>query len=237
MNCPFAWTHLMNKKMVLVYFATEYLSVAVVGAAILLSAGRMDWWPAWGVVAVMAVNLTFVGVVLLRFQPDLMAERMHPPKSAESWDRVLVSILRLTQFARYILGGLDFRYGWTHNFPLWLQILGIAGCLLGYGLFAWAMASNSFFSQVVRIQTDRGHIVAANGPYRFVRHPSYAGMIVFELAMSALLGSWWAVLAGIACIGLFILRTGLEDRMLQSELPGYKHYTLKVKFRLIPGLW
>jgi protein-S-isoprenylcysteine O-methyltransferase Ste14 len=227
----------MSKKMVLIYFATEYVSVAVVGAAIMLSAGRMDWWPAWAVVAVMGVNLTAVGIVLLLFQPNLMAERMNPPKSAKTWDRTLVSILRLMQLARYILGGLGLRYGWTQGFPLWLQIAGIAGCLLGYGVFAWAMASNSFFSQVVRVQTDRGHTVALSGPYRFIRHPSYAGMIVFEFTMSALLGSWWAVLAGAVCAGLFVLRTALEDRTLLSELPGYKEYAQKVKARLIPGVW
>lgn len=227
----------MNKNKVLIYFTIEYFSVAVVGAAIMFSAGRMDWWPAWAVVAVMAVNLTAVGIVLLRFQPNLMAERMHPPKSAKSWDRTLVSILRLTQLARYILGGLGLRYGWTQGFPVWLQIAGIAGCLAGYGLFAWAMASNSFFSQVVRVQTDRGHTVATSGPYRFVRHPSYAGMIVFEFAMSALLGSWWAVLAGAVCAGLFVLRTALEDRTLLVELTGYREYSEKVKARLIPGVW
>jgi len=227
----------MNKKMVLTYFTVEYLSVAVVGAAIMLSAGRKDWWPAWAVVAVMAVNLTAVGIVLLRFQPNLMAERMYPPKSAKTWDQTLVSILRLTQLARYILGGLGLRYGWMHGFPLWLQIAGIAGCLLGYAVFAWAMASNSFFSQVVRVQTDRGHTVAMSGPYRFVRHPSYAGMIMFEFAMSALLGSWWAVLTGAVCAGLFVLRTALEDRTLMSELPGYKEYAQKVKYRLIPRVW
>ncbi len=227
----------MNKKMIAIYFAIEYLSVAIVAATIMLSAGRTDWWPALSVAAVMAVNQTIVGIVLLRFQPNLLEERMHPPQSAKRWDRTLVSILRLTQLARYILGGLDLRYGWTHGFPLWLQIAGIAGCLLGYGVFAWAMASNSFFSQVVRVQRDRGHTVATSGPYRFVRHPSYAGMIVFEFAMSALLGSWWAVLAGAVSAGLFVLRTALEDRTLQAELPGYKEYAQKVKARLIPGVW
>ncbi|MRR29283.1 hypothetical protein EG834_02870, partial [bacterium] len=165
----------MNKKMVLTYFITEYLSVVVVSAVIMLCAGRLDWWPAWAFTFVMIVNQTVVGVALLHCQPDLMAERMHPPRSAKRWDRALLSLLRLIQFARYILAGLDLRYGWTLNFPIWLQIVGIAGCLLGYAFFAWAMASNSFFSQVVRIQTDRGHSVAAGGPYRFVRHPSYAG--------------------------------------------------------------
>lgn len=227
----------MNKKMIAIYFAIEYLSVAIVAATIMLSAGRTDWWPAWSVAAVMAVNQTIVGIVLLRFQPNLMAERMHPPQSAKNWDRTLVSILRLAQFARYILGGLGLRYGWTQGFPLWLQIAGILGCLAGYVVFAWAMASNGFFSQVVRVQTDRGHAVATSGPYRFVRHPSYVGMIVFEFAMSALLGSWWAVLAGAVCAGLFVLRTALEDRTLQAELAGYKEYAQKVKARLIPGVW
>jgi protein-S-isoprenylcysteine O-methyltransferase Ste14 len=228
---------IMNKKMIVTYFAAEYASVAAMGAAVMWSAGRWDWWPAWTAVAVMAVSLTAQGLVLLRCQPGLMEERMKPPKSAKVWDRTLVSVLRLTQLARYILGGLDQRYGWTVGFPTGLQFAGSVGCLLGYALFYWALASNSYFSQVVRVQTDRGHAVATGGPYRVVRHPSYAGMILFELSMAALLGSWWAMLAGGVCVILFILRTALEDRALQSELPGYKEYAQKVRYRLIPGVW
>jgi protein-S-isoprenylcysteine O-methyltransferase Ste14 len=228
---------IMNKKVVAFYFLGEVLSVAGMGVAVFWSAGRIDWWPAWAAIAVWLVSMAAIGVVLLRFHPELMAERLSPPKGAKSWDRALVSILRLTQLARYILAGLDQRYGWTGRFPLAAQIAALALCSLGFALWGWATASNGFFSQVVRIQSDRSHAVATGGPYRYVRHPGYAGMILLDLALGALFASWPALNAGGVCALLLILRTALEDRTLQAELPGYADYARQVRYRLVPGIW
>jgi protein-S-isoprenylcysteine O-methyltransferase Ste14 len=148
-----------------------------------------------------------------------------------------MSILGLTQLVRYIVAGLDQRYGWTGGFPLAAQIAALAVCALGYALVVWATASNTFFSQIVRIQSERGHGVVTGGPYHYVRHPAYVGMIVFELAMSILLASWWALIASGLCAILLILRTALEDRTLQAELTGYVDYSRQVRHRLLPGIW
>ncbi len=98
------------------------------------------------------------------------------------------------------------------------------------------MASNPFFTQVVRIQSERGHTVATGGPYRYVRHPSYLSMILFELALSTLLASGWAIVVGGLCASLLILRTSLEDRVLQTELASYGDYARRVRYRLLPGI-
>ena len=227
----------MNKKSVVLYFLDQVLSLIGVGVALFWSAGRMDWWPAWAAIAVWLVCFTAMDIVIFRLDPDLMAERLSPPKGAKTWDRILLSILRLTQLARYILAGLDQRYGWTGGFPLAVQIAALAVCVLGYALLVWAMASNNFFSQIVRIQSDRGHVVMSGGPYRYVRHPAYVGMILFDLGLSALLASGWALIAGGLCAILIILRTALEDRTLQAELSSYVDYARRVRYRLIPGIW
>jgi len=227
----------MNKKSVVLYFLDQILSIIGVGVALFWSAGRMDWWPAWAALAVWLVCFTAMDIVIFRLDPDLMAERLSPPKGAKTWDRILLSILRLTQLARYILAGLDQRYGWTGGFPLAVQIAALAVCVLGYALLVWAMASNNFFSQIVRIQSDRGHVVMSGGPYRYVRHPAYVGMILFDLGLSALLASGWALIAGGLCAILIILRTALEDRTLQAELSSYVDYARRVRYRLIPGIW
>jgi protein-S-isoprenylcysteine O-methyltransferase Ste14 len=117
------------------------------------------------------------------------------------------------------------------------QIAGLTVCILGHALWIWAMVSNRFFSQIVRIQSERGHAVATAGPYRYVRHPAYLGLIFFDLALSILLASWWALLASGACALLLLLRTALEDRTLQAELTGYGDYARQVRYRLIPGIW
>nr|NIN68360.1 isoprenylcysteine carboxylmethyltransferase family protein [Anaerolineae bacterium]NIN98447.1 isoprenylcysteine carboxylmethyltransferase family protein [Anaerolineae bacterium] len=107
----------------------------------------------------------------------------------------------------------------------------------GYALGVWAIASNAFFSQIVRIQKERGHRVATGGPYRFVRHPGYVGTILVGLAAPIMLGSLWALIPGGAVALLFILRTALEDQTLLGELEGYGTYAGRVRYRLLPGVW
>ena len=227
----------MNKKIIAIYILNEVLSLAGMGVALFWSAGRLDWWAGWGAIAVMFFWLAGVGLVNLRFHPDLLAERLKPPQGAKSWDKAIVSIVRLAQLARYILAGFDLRYGWTGGFPAAVQIAALVIGLLSVALFVWSMASNRFFSQVVRIQADRGHAVATAGPYRYVRHPGYAGSILLELALGVLLASWWGLVASGICAVLLVVRTALEDRTLQAELTGYADYAGMVRYRLVPGIW
>jgi protein-S-isoprenylcysteine O-methyltransferase Ste14 len=227
----------MTKKVIALYLLDQVLSILAAGVALFWSAGRLDWWAAWAALAVWLVTFAAMDVLLIRFNPELMAERLSPPKNAKKWDRAILSILRLAQLARYILAGLDLRYGWTGGFPLVAQIAGLTVCVLGHALWIWAMVSNRFFSQVVRIQSERGHAVAKTGPYRYVRHPAYVGLALFDLALSVLLASWWALLAGGICAILLVLRTSLEDRSLQAELTGYGDYARQVRYRLLPGIW
>jgi protein-S-isoprenylcysteine O-methyltransferase Ste14 len=227
----------MNTKVVTLYILDQILSIVGMGVAVFWSAGRIDWWPAWAAIGVWVVWFSATDILILHFNPELMAERLSPPKGAKTWDKAIMSTFRLTTLVRYILAGLDQRYGWTGDFPLAAQIAALTVCTLSYGLLAWAMVSNSFFSQIVRIQSDRGHAVATDGPYRYVRHPAYVGMILFELAMGILLASWWAVIAGGLCGILLILRTALEDSTLQAELSGYADYTRQVGYRLFPCIW
>jgi protein-S-isoprenylcysteine O-methyltransferase Ste14 len=175
--------------------------------------------------------------VVLRFNPGLLVERLGPRQGAKAWDTAILSLLGVLQLGRCILAGLDQRFGWSPAFPLAVQLASLAVCLLGYALFVWAMASNAFFSQIVRVQTERGHTVARGGPYRWVRHPAYLGALVVELAAAGLLGSWWVLLVGVLNAGLFVLRAALEDRALLHELPGYAEYARQVRWRLLPGIW
>jgi protein-S-isoprenylcysteine O-methyltransferase Ste14 len=227
----------MKTKIIALYILDQVLSITAMGVALFWSAGQIDWWAAWAAIAVWLAFFTATDILLVRFNPELMAERLAPPKGAKTWDRAIMSIFRLTTLVRYILAGLDQRHGWTVGFPAAVQLGGLVVCVLSYALLAWAMTSNAFFSQIVRIQSDRSHAVVTHGPYRYVRHPAYVGMILFELAMSALLASWWSFLASGLCSLLLILRTALEDRALLSELTGYVDYAHQVRYRLIPGIW
>jgi len=101
----------------------------------------------------------------------------------------------------------------------------------------WAMITNAFFSTAARIQSDRGQQVCRSGPYRYIRHPAYASIVIQSISMAVLLGSLWALIPAIAASVLIITRTALEDRMLLAELAGYKEYGQVVRYRLVPGLW
>ena len=99
------------------------------------------------------------------------------------------------------------------------------------------MTTNAFFSEGVRIQKERGHVVTTTGPYRYVRHPGYVGSILVHLGTPLLLGSLWALIPSGVLVVLFVMRTYLEDKMLMDELPGYKIYAQQTLARLFPGVW
>src|SRR5512137_797532 len=120
----------MNTRRIALYILEQVLSILATGVALFWSAGRMNWWAAWAVLAVWVVEFAAMDILLIRFNPDLMTERQAPPRGAKSWDRTILSLLRLLQLARYILAGLDQRYGWTGGFPVAAQIAAIGLCLL-----------------------------------------------------------------------------------------------------------
>lgn len=227
----------MDTKILIRYFIRETLGLISMAVALFWSAGTLNWWQGWAVLIVMFLWILATAVAILRTNPELLRERLGPRKGAKPWDLIIMSLLGLAQLARYIIAGLDVRFQWTDQFPVILQIVAVLLCTFAYALVVWATASNAFFSQIVRIQTERGHKVISSGPYRFMRHPAYLGAILYELAASVLLASWWSFLPAGISVTLLLLRTVLEDRMLKNELAGYDDYSRKVRYRLFPGIW
>ena len=140
-------------------------------------------------------------------------------------------------FPLVIVAGLDHRYGWSPVFPLWLNVLGFILIALGYAFASWALVENRFFFSTVRIETDKGHVVCDSGPYRIVRHPGYAGNIPPLPGIVLALGSLWTVIPAAVALIIAAIRTALEDQTLKEELPGYRDYTRRVLYRLIPGIY
>ena len=227
----------MDTKLLKRYLLREIIGVLVMGAALFWPAGTLRWWQAWALLAVIVLWVAGMIFVILRNHPQLLAERLETRRGAKSWDMTIMSLVGIVQLLLYILAALDHRYGWTEEFALSVYIAALVLCALGYGLGVWATAYNAFFTQIVRLQPESGQSVAQNGPYRYIRHPAYSGVILFELAVSLLLGSAWALILGIIEALLMVLRTWLEDRALQQELPGYAAYAEKVRYRLLPGIW
>ncbi|MBN2360452.1 MAG: isoprenylcysteine carboxylmethyltransferase family protein [Deltaproteobacteria bacterium] len=199
-------------------------------------AGRWDWWEAWAYLGCYAGLVAAFMLWAWRHHPGLLTERMHSAHKAKRWDRVLMSIYTVFFVALFGVAALDTRWSWS-AVPGWAMAAAAVALLLVSPLLLWVTSSNAFLSSYVRIQNDRGQRVVTDGPYRFVRHPMYAVILVFFWATPLWLGSWFALIPSLAITVIFVIRTALEDRTLQADLPGYREYAAQVRFRLLPGIW
>jgi len=207
---------------------------------LLICGGELGWWQAW-LYSLLILAAGIGGRIWAEQRhPGLLAERQNIEniRNAKAWDKVLAPLMAVSiGFPVVIVAGLDHRYNWSPEFPLWLIGIGFILNSLGYAFAAWALAENRFFSSVVRIQTDRGHVVCDSGPYQFVRHPGYAGNILALFGIVLALGSVWTLIPAAVASIITAIRTVLEDRTLQEELPGYRDYARRVRYRLIPGIY
>ena len=99
------------------------------------------------------------------------------------------------------------------------------------------MRENTFLSRIVEIQKERGHRVITTGPYQYVRHPMYFGVIVLFFCIPVALGSLWSLIPSAALTLLVLIRTVLEEKTLHEELEGYNSYAEKVRYKIVPGIW
>ena len=228
------------RRAIIKWIAQSALGVIGYGLVLFLVAGRWDWAWGWVLLGVLTAFLAAHPLILVPVNPELLVERGRGIRSpgVKGWDRWVAALAAgVTPVASWVVAALDSRLGWTGPIPLVYHIAGLLIMVLGLALFLWAMASNAFFSEGVRIQEERGHVAATGGPYRAVRHPGYVGAILAQLATPLLLGSPWATIPSVASAVLYVLRTYLEDRTLMEELSGYREYARRTRYRLLPGVW
>lgn len=188
---------------------------------------------------------TVFGVVmthyLLLHDPALLAERMELiplQKDQKVWDKVLMLLFFIAGIGLYLIPGFDLvRYEWSESLPVWMKILAMLVHLPCFLFLGWVMRENTYLSQVVKIDEDRGHQVVTTGPYALVRHPMYMVVIVLLFAVPVALGSRYALILAVFLTLLLIIRTYFEDRTLHAELKGYPEYAKQTRYRLIPGIW
>jgi protein-S-isoprenylcysteine O-methyltransferase Ste14 len=215
------------------------LAIAIVVQALILfgTAGSLRYPEGWAYLIQYVGFIILNAFLLLPGGKELIEERSRILENMRGWDRVVGVFYTIFGLGILVVAGLDWRFGWSPHLPFVAQAAGWIVMGLGYGLFSWAMYSNKFFSTVVRIQDERGHAVAIGGPYRFVRHPGYIGVIVYSLAAPVMFGALWAYFPAALLVVVIVVRTVLEDRTLRSELEGYAAYAQRVPYRLLPGVW
>ena len=227
------------RREVIKWIAQAALGLVGYAAILFLAAGTLHWFWGWVFIIVLGLSLIAHPLLLIPINPELLAERQKGmlDEGVKPWDKRITMLSGTMMVLSWVVAGLDYRWGWTAPLPLAVHLGGLLFAVLGYGLFLWAMVSNAFFSEGVRIQKERGHVVATGGPYAVVRHPGYVGAITSQAATPFLLGSLWALIPSLILAALFVLRTRLEDKTLMAELPGYEAYTQETRYRLLPGVW
>jgi protein-S-isoprenylcysteine O-methyltransferase Ste14 len=199
----------------------------------------MAWPAAWFWLVEWAALGVWIGLWLAREDPGLLAERLAPiaQRGQQTWDRVFMLCVSVGFCAWLCLMGIDaVRMRWS-SVPLWLNVLGAIGIFAGIYAIRGVFAANRFAAPVVKIQRERGHTVSDTGPYAYVRHPMYSFALLFLAGTPLLLGSWW----GLACVPLMVVGIGWravhEERALAENLPGYRDYLERVRYRFVPGVW
>lgn len=215
------------------------LVLVVIPLAPLYISGHWDWWEAWVSATIFVLGFVVGRALAVRRHPDMLQERAQfmEHKDTKSWDKVLAPLVAFGSAFILVVAGFDARFDWSPGFPLAAKIVALALIVLGYALGTYALMENRFFSGTVRIQTERGHRVVSSGPYRWLRHPGYAGAAITYLAMPVFLDSWWALVPAVLSVVIIVIRTHLEDRTLREELEGYDAYAGHVLYRLVPGVW
>jgi len=228
-----------QKKIPVLAIVLMLIFIVVIPLLPIIISWRWNWWEAWAYAGISILGFAISRMLAARRHPDILAERARflQHEDAKPFDKILAPLVGLGGGLIPITAGLDELFNWSGGFSLQLKIISLILILTGYVIGSYALIENRYFSGMVRIQTDRDHHVITGGPYRWVRHPGYSSSLLTYIAIPFFLDSWWIFVPVAFLIICLAIRTYLEDKTLQNELPGYADYIKKVRYRLVPGVW
>jgi protein-S-isoprenylcysteine O-methyltransferase Ste14 len=215
-----------------------FLILALWLAVLFLTAGTWSYWQGWVFLGIIFLPNASGYLYFYWRDPELLERRLRS-KETVAEQALLIRWIKLFFLAAFMLPGFDHRFAWSRsilgNEPIWLALISQAMALAGMSLVMWVMGVNRYAGRT--IQVDAGQTVIATGPYRFVRHPMYAGGTVLLLFAPLALGSTIAIPAFLLLLPFFAVRLLNEEKVLRAELPGYTEYCQQTRFRLIPFVW
>jgi protein-S-isoprenylcysteine O-methyltransferase Ste14 len=202
------------------------------------SAGQLMWKRGWICTVLYLGALYTTKAILRRRNPVLLEHRETAIRTdTQPFDKIVLRVILSLTIVQPVVAGLDaVRFRWA-PMPLWTVFPGIGLFALSATWITCVLVNNPHAESSVRIQKDRDHSVIASGPYRFVRHPMYVGLILLHASMALMLGSMWTLVLAAMISIVFLFRTSMEDRVLRQKLPGYEEYTAVTRYRLLPGIW
>jgi protein-S-isoprenylcysteine O-methyltransferase Ste14 len=183
-------------------------------------------------------NLVFVSIVGFWVFSELVGSGIIPRlqrrgKEVTIKDNGSNLVLRVSLYVSIIIA-FFLAVNNTAMLPHWFFYPGIVLIVIGIIVRQWAIFTlGRFFTLTIGIQKNQK--VVDYGPYRFIRHPSYLGLLIVLLGIGAALQSWEGVLAIVVISGLAIgYRIHIEEKVMVSELgEDYIKYMKRTK-RLIP---
>ncbi len=196
-------------------------------------AGSLRFWNGWLLIGLLFGPMLILGVVLFTKAPKLLEKRLSAKEKMADQQGV-VAVSGLMFLGGFVVAGLDHRFGWS-TMPDWVVALASAVFLISYALYAEVMRENAYLSRTIEVQ--EGQKVIDTGLYSVVRHPMYMVTLWLFLAIPLILGSWYALILFIVYPAVIAVRIRGEEKLLEEELPGYKEYKKKVKYRMIPFIW
>lgn len=212
------------------------LVVVVCGLLLFWPAGTFDYWQAWVFVAIYAI----ISVVCTAYwgltNPAVLQRRMRGGPTAEArLAQKLASTALITVFAAlFVVSALDHRFGWSTAPPA-VSALGEVLVVLGFGLGILAVVQNSYVAANITVENDQP--VISTGMYGLVRHPMYFSVLVTMIGVALALGSYWGLAGALTSVPILVLRIRDEEQLLTQELPGYREYAQRVRYRLLPYMW
>src|ERR1700722_18463003 len=212
------------------------ITLALLLACLFIPAGTLSYWQAWVFAAVFEVSAQGLGIYFLLHDRKLVERRMNiGPMAEQRPAQKLISALFILGFVGFVvLPALDHRFRWSPVAPV-VSVIANAMIVLSFLLFFVVMKSNSYAAST--IQVEEGQLVVSTGPYAYVRHPMYSGVLLLLAAMPLALGSWWSVLLVVPFFPVLVWRILDEEGFLRNKLPGYDEYMQRVRYRLVPQVW
>ncbi len=200
---------------------------------ILIPAGTINYWQVYFYITILVVPMIFVLFYFLRNDP-MFLERRTRAKEKEKEQIIIQIVFFFIFLSGFVIPGFDKRFGWS-DVPIYLVIIADIVILLGYLLIFFVFKQNSYASRVVEVEKNQK--VISTGLYGFVRHPMYTGVIIMYMPTPIALGSYWGLIPMTTIPLAIVFRILNEEKVLCNNLPGYKDYCQKTKYRLIPYLW
>ncbi len=214
-------------------FVRMLLGLSFFGLLFFLPAGTFRYWQAWTYMTILFVPGTGAVVCFFKRDPELLERRMRAREKEPAQKRIFLFYLPLS-LAALVVPGLDRRFDWS-SVPVAVVIISDVIIILGYCLFVRVLLENRYASRIIEV--EQGQQLVTTGPYAVVRHPMYVAVSVMILFSPLALGSYWAMIPGALVMIPLIARIHYEEKALLNELEGYREYTLRTRYRLIPGVW